>query len=61
MIPILYFVAVISDGAMTWHDDRVYKTENGARRRRKNLQEDHAQAFTILYADEFKQAIGGKK
>lgn len=61
MFPIIYFVAIIQNGAMIWQDNCIYKTENGARRRRKKLQSEHSQELTVLYADEFKQAIGGKK
>lgn len=59
MIPIIYFVAVIKDGAMIWKDDRLYRTEKGAKRRKDKLNAQNFQKLTVLYADEFKQAIGG--
>lgn len=58
MIPIIYFVAVIQNSAMVWQDDRLYRTEEGARKRKEKLLAQHPQHLTILYADEFKQAGG---
>jgi len=58
MIPIIYFVAVIQNGAMVWLDDRTYRTEEGAKKRKDKLLSNHPQQLTILYADEFKQVIG---
>ncbi|MEK3995490.1 hypothetical protein MKY29_12115 [Psychrobacillus sp. FSL K6-2365] len=55
MIPIIYFVAVIKDGIMYWQDDRLYRTEEGARKRKEKLLANHPKELTILYADEFKQ------
>ncbi|MCZ8541979.1 hypothetical protein [Psychrobacillus psychrodurans] len=59
MIPIIYFVAVIKDGTMYWQDERLYRTEEGARKRKEKLLAQHPKHLTVLYADEFKQAIGG--
>ena len=59
MIPVIYFVAAIQNGAMIWQDDRLYRTEEGARKRKDKLLAQGNQKLTILYADEFKQAIGG--
>ena len=59
MIPVIYIVAVIQNGAMVWLDDRTYRTEEGARKRKEKLLAQHPSELTILYADEFKQAIGG--
>lgn len=59
MIPIIYFVAVIQNGAIIWQDDRLYRTEDGAKIRKEKLISQHPSELTILYADEFKQAIGG--
>ena len=55
MIPIIYFVAIINNGAMVWQDDRLYRTEDGARKRKDKLIGEHPKHLTILYADEFKQ------
>lgn len=55
MMPIIYFVAVIKDGTMYWQDDRLYRTEDGARKRKDKLLSEHPQYLTILYADDFKQ------
>jgi hypothetical protein len=34
-IPIIYFVAVIKDGVMYWQDDKIYRTEEGAKKRKE--------------------------
>lgn len=57
MIPIIYFVAIINNGAMIWRDDRLYHTEEGAKKRKDKLLSEHPSELTILYADEFKQAL----
>lgn len=56
MIPIIYFVAVIHNGLMYWRDDRIYKTEDGARKRLEILKKEHQGSLVVLYADDFKQA-----
>ena len=56
MIPIIYFVAVIKDGLMYWRDDRLYKTEEGARKRLEVLKKEHPKNLCVLYADDFKRA-----
>lgn len=56
MIPIIYFVAVVSNGVIYWQDDRLYRTEDGARKRKDKLLSNHPNGLTILYADDFKQA-----
>lgn len=52
-LPIIYFVAVVNNGIIYWQDDRLYKTEQGARKRKEELIDKHPKAV-ILYADEFK-------
>jgi hypothetical protein len=54
-IPIIYFVAVIKDGVMYWQDDKIYRTEEGAKKRKDKLLSEHPKQLTVLYADEFKQ------
>ena len=56
MIPIIFFVAVIKDGLMYWRDDRLYKTEEGARKRLEALKKEHPKNLCVLYADDFKRA-----
>jgi len=55
-LPIIFFVAVVNDGLMYWRDDRLYKTEEGARKRLEALKKDHPKELCVLYADDFKRA-----
>lgn len=55
-IPIIYFCAVVNNGNMYWRDDKLYKTEAGARKRQKELQNDHPKGLVVLYSDDFKMA-----
>ena len=55
-LPIIFFVAVVKDGLMYWRDDRLYKTEDGARKRLEALKEKHPTYLCVLYADDFKMA-----
>jgi len=55
-LPIIFFVAVVKDGVMYWKDDRLYKTEEGARKRQQTLLKKHPKHLHVLYADDFKMA-----
>lgn len=55
-IPIIYFCAVVNNGNMYWRDDRLYKTEMGARKRQQELQAEHPKGLVVLYSDDFKMA-----
>jgi len=56
MLPVIYFCAVINNGTIYWRDDRIYKTEEGARKRQNELKKEHPKGLVILYADDFKMA-----
>ena len=56
MLPVIYFCAVINNGTIYWRDDRIYKTEEGARKRQNELKAEHPKGLVILYADDFKMA-----
>lgn len=53
-LPIIFFVAVVKDGVIYWRDDRLYKTEDGARKRLEFLKKEHTKHICVLYADDFK-------
>ena len=55
-IPIIYFCAVVNNGNMYWRDDRIYKTETGARKRQDELKVQHPKGLVVLYSDDFKMA-----
>lgn len=55
-IPIIYFCAVVNNGNMYWRDDRIYKTETGARKRQNELKAQHPKGLVVLYSDDFKMA-----
>lgn len=54
--PIIYFCAVVNNGNIYWRDDKLYKTESGARKRQKELQKEHPKGLVVLYSDDFKMA-----
>lgn len=58
-IPIIYFVAIATDGFIYWQDDRHYKTEEGVKKRLEALKKtsDKPNDLIVLYADEFKRAF----